>query len=113
MIPESEEVNQNDKPLLRGCDIWNYSEVIYKIGDIFTENQDLEVSLNRVIDLACDSCGGQYESGFLTEIEGLGLFCHHCFKPTFAEYFTKHPEADYLLIRGVSSLAYRRKGKDV
>ena len=63
--------------------------------------------------LACDSCGGQYESGFLTEIEGLGLFCHHCFKPAFAEYFTKHPEADYLLIRGVSSLAYRRKGKDV
>ena len=63
--------------------------------------------------LVCDSCGEQYESGFLTEIEGLGLFCHHCFRSAFAEYFMKHPEADYLLIRGISSLAYRRKAKNV
>ena len=62
--------------------------------------------------LICDSCGERYESGFLTEIKDVGLFCHLCFKSAFEEYFTKHPEADYLLIRGVSSLAYRRKGKD-
>lgn len=62
--------------------------------------------------LVCDGCGERYESGFLIEIKGVGIFCHLCFRSAFEEYFKKHPDSDYLLIRGVFSLAYRRRRKD-
>ena len=62
--------------------------------------------------LTCDRCGEQYESGFLAEIKDVGLFCALCFRSAFEEYFTKYPEADHVLIRGVSSLAYRRRVKN-
>jgi hypothetical protein len=58
--------------------------------------------------IICDSCGERYESGFLTEIRGKGLYCMFCLKPAFEEYFSEHPNEDYVLTRGISSLAYRK-----
>ena len=60
--------------------------------------------------ISCDSCGERYESGFLTEIMGRGIFCHLCLGPEIKGYFDTHPSADHALIRGISTLAYRRNG---
>jgi hypothetical protein len=61
--------------------------------------------------ITCDSCGERYESGFLTQIEPKGLYCMFCFKPALEEYFIGHPDEEYVLTRGVFSLAHRRKRK--
>ena len=53
--------------------------------------------------IICASCGVKYDSGFLTEIKGAGLYCQTCFKSTFIDYFKKHPDDDYVLIRMVRS----------
>lgn len=61
--------------------------------------------------ITCDSCSREYDSGFMTEIRGKGIFCEQCFKGALERYFEEHPGEEYLLIRGVSSLAYRRRPK--
>jgi len=61
--------------------------------------------------LTCDSCKEKYESGFLVEMQGVGLFCFACFRPTFESYFQKYPNEDYVLARGVWSLAYQKKAE--
>jgi len=53
--------------------------------------------------ITCDACGAEYDAGFLTEIQNTGLYCHLCFKAALTEYFEKHPNADYALIRMVYS----------
>jgi len=46
------------------------------------------------------------------EIRGIGLFCFSCFRTVFEDYFRTHPDEDYVLFRGVYSLATpRRKEK--
>lgn len=60
--------------------------------------------------IVCNSCGERYEGGFLIEIKAKGLYCMFCFKPALEEYFSKHLGEDHALIRGISSLAYRRNG---
>jgi recombinational DNA repair protein (RecF pathway) len=57
----------------------------------------------------CDSCGRKYDCGFMTEIKGEGIFCEHCFKDAIERYFEEHPGEEYLLMRGISSLAHRRR----
>jgi hypothetical protein len=61
--------------------------------------------------LVCNSCGERYDRGFITEIKDYGSFCHLCFRAAFEKYFDEHLEADFVLIRGVNSLAYRRSAK--
>ena len=53
--------------------------------------------------LVCDTCGKKYDSGFLTEIRGMGIYCHKCLKSALTEYFEKHPDSDHTLIRGRST----------
>ena len=61
--------------------------------------------------ITCDSCGEKYESGFLTQIKPKGLYCMFCFKRALEDYFRGHPEEEYVLARGLFSLAHRRKRK--
>ncbi len=59
--------------------------------------------------LTCDSCKEKYESGFLVEMQGVGLFCLSCFRSAFEEYFNKNPGVNYMYTRGVCSLAHQGK----
>ncbi|UCG12815.1 MAG: hypothetical protein JSU72_20480 [Deltaproteobacteria bacterium] len=59
--------------------------------------------------IACSSCGREYKSGFLVEIRDMGLYCSPCFRPAFVEYFYEHPSEEFLFIRGVWSLASRKR----
>ncbi len=61
--------------------------------------------------LTCNSCGETYEEGCLFEIRCTGLYCNNCFRSIFEGYFKKHPEKDYVLARGVCSLAGQKKAK--
>ena len=57
--------------------------------------------------LTCDSCREDFGNGFLVEMQGDGLYCFACFRPAFDGYFRKHPNEDYVLARGVWSLAHQ------
>jgi hypothetical protein len=61
--------------------------------------------------ITCTRCGTVYTGGFMTEIKNTGLYCTHCLKPAFEEYFQRHPGEEFFWSRGIYSLAYQQDGK--
>jgi hypothetical protein len=58
------------------------------------------VYVDRV--LACDSCRRRYRRWM--EVYKVGCYCLSCARWVIARYFETHPGANYVYVRGISSL---------
>jgi hypothetical protein len=76
----------------------------------FASNSTAMVYTDQVI--MCNSCCAKFEAGWLMELYGMGLYCSDCIRSVFEAYFKEHPDEDYILARGVWSLAYQKGQRD-